>query len=264
MSPDAIFWLSLIVKMIVTAGFVLAATIAAERAGPLIGGLIATLPIAAGPVYVFLAFDHDAQFISQAALTSLAVNPVIAIYALTFALLAQRRGRAVSVLLAFWLWLALAMVVNAVDWSFFGALLFNLAVLPVCLAAAKPLRNVTMPRVKGHWSDIVLRAISVAILVAVVVALSFQIGPGGTGILAVFPIVLTSIMFIMHRRVGGPAAAAVLASTVLGLVGLALAIVMLHLTAVPLGAPLALSLALAVSVGWSLAMWTAKKRGLPV
>ena len=59
MSPDLYFALSLIVKMVVTAAFLLAATITAERAGPLIGGLVATLPISAGPVYIFLALDHD-------------------------------------------------------------------------------------------------------------------------------------------------------------------------------------------------------------
>ena len=60
MSPELYFILSLIVKIAVTAAFLLAATITAERAGPLVGGLVATLPISAGPVYLFLALDHDA------------------------------------------------------------------------------------------------------------------------------------------------------------------------------------------------------------
>ncbi len=55
MPPDLYFALTLAVKMTVTAGFVLAATVIAERVGPLLGGLVATLPIGAGPVYVFLA-----------------------------------------------------------------------------------------------------------------------------------------------------------------------------------------------------------------
>ena len=71
MSPDLYFALTLVVKMAVTAGFVLAATVTAERAGPLVGGLVATLPIGAGPVYMFLALDHDAHFIAQSALGSL-------------------------------------------------------------------------------------------------------------------------------------------------------------------------------------------------
>src|SRR5665811_2110040 len=85
MSPDLYFALTLIVKMAITAGFVLAATVTAERAGPLVGGLVATLPIGAGPVYVFLALDHDVQFIAQSAVASLAINAVNVVFALVYA-----------------------------------------------------------------------------------------------------------------------------------------------------------------------------------
>ena len=71
-------------------------------------------------------------------------------------------------------------------------------------------------------------------------------------------------MFILHGRVGGPAAAAVMANSFLGFIGLALALVTLNLIVVPLGAPLGMSVALAVSVGWSLLVVLAKRRGLPV
>ena len=55
MFPDLAFWLALLLKMAVTALFVIAASYAAERAGPVVGAMIATLPIAAGPAYFFLA-----------------------------------------------------------------------------------------------------------------------------------------------------------------------------------------------------------------
>src|SRR5512144_2036516 len=118
MPPDLYFALTLIVKMAITAAFVLAATITAERAGPLVGGLVATLPIGAGPVYVFLALDHDAHFIAQSAVASLAVNAVNVIFALSYALLAQTRSRAVSMSLAFFVWLVLVSGVLAVHWTF--------------------------------------------------------------------------------------------------------------------------------------------------
>jgi len=44
----------------------------AERAGPFLGAMIATLPVSTGPIYVFLAMDHGAAFIAQAAVTSVA------------------------------------------------------------------------------------------------------------------------------------------------------------------------------------------------
>ena len=96
MSPDLYFALTLVVKMVVTAAFLLAATITAERAGPLIGGLVATLPISAGPVYIFLALDHDAHFIAQSALGSFVTNAYNVIFAVVYALLAQNRSLMVS------------------------------------------------------------------------------------------------------------------------------------------------------------------------
>ena len=55
MSPELMFWFALATKMVVTALFVSVATIVAERLGATVGALVATLPVSAGPVYVFLA-----------------------------------------------------------------------------------------------------------------------------------------------------------------------------------------------------------------
>lgn len=264
MSPDFTFAIVLIFKMAITAGFVLAATVTAERAGPLVGGLVATLPIGAGPVYVFLAFDHDAQFIAQSAVASLAINAVNVIFALVYALLAQTRSRAVSMVLSFLVWLLLASVVHAIHWPYAAAALVNVVILSVCLWLARPLRHVRVQGFRTRWTDLVLRAGLVALLVGVVVTFSFTIGPGGSGILAVFPVVLISIMFILHNRVGGAASAAVLANAVLGLVGFAFACTALHFSAAAFGSAIGLTLALATSVGWSLVVLTARRHGISV
>jgi hypothetical protein len=122
MSLDLYFALTLIVKMAVTAAFLLAATITAERAGPLIGGLVATLPISAGPVYIFLALDHDAHFIAQSALGSLVTNAYNVIFALTYALLAQRHALAVSfgAALAVWIVLMVRLFPGQLVWPFYS------------------------------------------------------------------------------------------------------------------------------------------------
>jgi len=97
-----------------------------------------------------------------------------------------------------------------------------------------------------------------------VVGLSARVGATITGILAVFPIVLTSLMLILHPRIGGRATAAVLANTISGLGGFACALLALHLAAVPLGSPAALTLALAVSIAANLTIWGARRHGIPV
>jgi len=262
MSPDLWFAFTLLVKMAVTAAFLLIATTSAERAGPLIGGLVATLPISAGPVYIFLALDHDAHFIGQSALGSLVVNPINAVYALTYALLAQRRSLAVSMTGAFLVWLALVWASGFIIWTLPRAIIWNVLAIAFCYWTSAPLRHVTMPRVQTRWYDLIVRAGMVALLVGTVVTLSFRIGPRASGNLAVFPIVLSSMMIILHHRVGGPATAAVMANAVVGLGGFAVAVVALCLTAEPLGSPLALSFALAVSLVCNLLIYFVRRRAL--
>jgi hypothetical protein len=262
MSPDLYFAFTLIIKMAVTAGFLLAATITAERAGPLVGGLVATLPISAGPVYIFLALDHDAHFIAQSALGSLVSNAINVIFALTYALLAQKRSLSVSLGGAFAAWLALMWAGGAVAWTLALAVVLNIVMLGFAFWLSAPLRHAPMPRVRTRWYDLVLRAAMVALLVGTVVTLSFRIGPTASGNLAVFPIVLTNIMIILHHRVGGPATAAVMANAVIGLGGFGLAVVVLNLTADRLGSPVALALALAVSLGCNLLLYVARQRSV--
>jgi hypothetical protein len=247
-SPELIFWLALTTKMAVSALFVTAATIIAERLGAIAGALVATLPLSAGPAYVFLALDHDATFISASAVTSLALNAAIAIFVTVYVLTAQRRSLWVSMSLAFSAWLSAALALGAVGWTAFPAFVFNVIVFSLCFFIVRPFCLVHMPTTTCPWYDLVLRAAMVALLVGAVVALSFRIGPTGSGVLAVFPIILTSIMLILHRRVGGPATAAVLANAIPGMAGFGAALLTLHLAAVPFGSALALILALGVSV----------------
>ena len=260
MLPDLYFALTLIVKMAITAGFLLAATVTAERFGPLVGGLVATLPISAGPVYVFLALDHDAHFIAQSALGSLIANSYNVVFALTYALLAQKRSLPVSLTGAFAAWLALTWIGHIVSWTLASAIVLNVVLIGLSFWLSAPLRHAPMPRVQRRWHDLLLRAGMVALLVGTVITLSFHIGPSASGSLAVFPIVLTSIMLILHRRVGGPATAAVIANAVIGLAGFGIAVVVLDLTAEKLGSPLALTLTLLVSIGCNLLIYFVRQR----
>jgi hypothetical protein len=259
MSPDALFWVTIGLKMAVTAGFVVIASLVAERAAVL-GALIATLPIAAGPAYVFLALDHDPGFIAASARTSLAVNAVTAVFALTYAALAQRQNVAVSVSLSLALWIVLAWLARGVAWTLPAAVLLNAAVFALCLPLARRFLHAKMPVMARRPYDVFLRAAMVACLVATVVATSAHVGPAITGLLAVFPIVLLSLMLILQPRIGGPAAAAVQANGLFGLVGFSLCLVTLILTVERLGPPVALSLALAVSVGCNLTLWLLRRR----
>jgi hypothetical protein len=255
MTPELLFLASLAIKMAVSAMFVVIAVYSAERAGPMVGAMVATLPVSAGPTYIFLSLDHDAAFIANSALASFVMNAATCVLALVYAVLAQRRGMIMSVASALGAWIALAFAASLIAWATVTACIFNVIVLAGCLAIGDRLRHVRMPLVGRRWYDIPLRAGMVATLVAIVVTLSAHVGSTVTGILAVFPIVMTSLMLILHPRIGGRATAAVFANSMLGLVGFSLSCLTAHLAIVPFGKAVGLALALAVSIGCNLVFW---------
>jgi hypothetical protein len=260
MSPDIIFILTLVLRMAVTAAFVVSASIITERSGPVIGALVATLPISAGPSYVFLALDHDAAFIAQGALASLPVNAATICLALTYVLLAQRFNVVVSLGTAVVVWLILATLVKMTQWTVTGGLVVNAVAFAICLPLMRRFRHVRMPLITRRWYDIPMRAALVATLVATVVTLSGWVGPTISGIIALYPVVFTSLMLILHPRIGGPPTAAVIANGGWGLLGFGIAIAVTHVAVLRFGSAIGLSLALAICVGWNLGLWAWGRR----
>jgi len=264
MSPDLVFWLALAIKLALTAGIVVTASIVTERAGPLIGALVMTLPVTVWPAYLFLAFDHDKAFLAESAVAGLAVNAVNGIFMLTYAALAQRRGLAVSLLMALTCWVILTAAARNVSWTMMFAALVNLAVFPMCLWVGAGFSQTVMPPAVRRWYDVPLRTLLVCILMATILVISYSVGPVVTGFIAVFPISTTSTMLILHQRLGGPVTAAVVANGIWGLVGLSFGLSALHYSIMPAGPVLALTLALAIPVSWNLMVWAVRSRILGV
>ena len=258
MSPELTFILTLALRMAVAAAFVVTASLITERSGPVIGALVATLPFSAGPSYVFLALDHDAAFISQGALASLPINAAT----IFMGLLAQRQNALVSTGGAIAVWIALAALARLVPWSLAGGLAANFVAFAICIPLLRRFRHVRMPLITRRWFDIPLRAALVATLVATVVTLSGWVGPNVSGTIALFPVVFSSIMLILHPRIGGPATAAVVANSGWGLLGFGIAIAVLHVAASPFGSATALSLGLMTCVSWNLGLWWIGRRRL--
>jgi hypothetical protein len=259
MSFDSAFIIALALKMVATAAVVVTASLIAERAGALIGAMVATLPIASGPAYILLALDHSAQFIADSTVASLAVHAATGVFGTAYVFAAQRNAFTAVIAVAIGTWVACALMIRAVDWSLEGSIILCVATYAICVPLVWRYLHVRMPRVSRRWFDVPLRALMVAALVGAVVTAGANVGPALTGILAVFPIVMLSLMVILHPRIGGPATAAIIANTMLGLVGFALSILALHLAVIPLGAPSAL--ALLVSMGFNVAVFLLRRAG---
>src|ERR1700759_1221445 len=116
MSPDLTNFLILASRMVIAAAFVVSASFITEHSGPVIGALVATLPISAGPSYVFLALDHDSAFVAQGALSSLPINAASVLLGTAYVVLAQRFSIAISLPAALLVWVACGFAVSKLHW----------------------------------------------------------------------------------------------------------------------------------------------------
>src|SRR5690349_24872001 len=147
MSPDLAYILVLVFRMIVAAAFVVSASFITEHSGPAIGALVATLPISAGPSYVFLALDHDSAFVAQGALSSLPINAATIFLGLTYTLLAQRHNLFISYGAAAAVWIGIAAFIGAMPWSLWSGILLNVVAFAICTPLMHRYRHAKMPPV---------------------------------------------------------------------------------------------------------------------
>jgi uncharacterized membrane protein (GlpM family) len=252
-SAIGFFWFGLALKMLLTAVVVVATSLIVERSGPFVGALVGALPTAAGAAYIILAVQHSPDFIAASAVGTVTVNGAIAVFALVYAALAQRHGLMLSLGSATLVWFAMAAALRAFDWTLPGAVAINAVIYAVTIPLSWRYRAATPGPVKFRRTrlDIPLRALTAAVVVAVVTTLSSSIGSFASGAFAVFPIILGSSIVIMHPRIGGKLTASMMAHTQFPLMGLAFGFIAVHYLVAPVGVWWALLGGLIVSLVWS-------------
>jgi uncharacterized membrane protein (GlpM family) len=257
------FIAALLLKIVMTAGIVVAASVVVERSGPFIGALIASLPTAGGAALIILAWEHPPQFIADGVIGSLVANAACALFALTYAALAQRNSLLLSLGGAFLVWLGAVFLARLFDWNAAGAVLLNAVIYPIAIYAGSRFRVTgAIKRVSLSVTDLAWRAGVVTLCVIVVTAASSSIGSYFSGVFAFFPVAMGSFFIILQPRIGGPAAASVAAHVQAPLIGLGLALLAVHVLAVPLGVWWSYAIGLSVGIGWNLLLWLARQRRL--
>jgi len=227
--------------------------------------MIASLPFSTGPVYVFLAMDHGALFISESARMSVAGTTGTVAFVAAHALASKRLRTPASLAIATLAWFAVAFALQLREWSFAEA--FAVFAIPIALALAGLRRYgrvgdaQPMPRARH---DLLLRGLLVACVVVATNWASSELGAAATGVLSTYPVIFTCLVVILQPRRGGPFTASVLVNGLKGLVGFGLALAVLHLAAARMDAAPALLIALAVAVGWNYGLFLLRRRREPV
>lgn len=239
-------------RMAVVAAIVVAISVVVGRAGPFLGAMMASLPVSAGPSYVFLALDHDAAFLANSSVASLLGVGATAPFVLAYCFVARSAGTALSLAAALAALVATIFVMSRFDWTFPWAAAVSAGLMAGAFAAtAFARRGAPHIRLPGRPIDLVIRAGAVMTVVATVSILGRVAGPTAAGYGALMPVVFISLIIVMQPRVGGAAVSAIMSHALAGLCGFVPAFAIVHLGAVPLGPAWALGLALAASLAWN-------------
>ena len=253
----------LLLKLTITPAVIVAATLAARRFGPAVGGWLIGLPVTAGPVVLFLALDHGAVFARHVALGIVAGVSGLVAFVFGYVVVALRgHGWPAS--------LAVATAAFALMGLVFDVARPPLAVLLTCglvaLAAGLKLVPAGVPgrtRTPAPW-DLPVRIVLATCLVLAITGLASQLGPTLSGIVTTYPLLSTLLAVFAHYAGGEAAAVAVYRGFLVGLFAMmgfacTLALVLSH---IPIAAAFALALALTLSIqAGSLKML---RRGSPI
>jgi uncharacterized membrane protein (GlpM family) len=255
-------WVTLLVKGTITALFVMTASLISERSGPFWGGLVASLPVVAGPSYVMLAMQADSDFIARSALSSFTAISAIAFFLLVFVRLAPRAPFMLAFGAAILVWFTAAAVLYRFPPELPVAAALNIVSLGLCLWATRQstIHATARRRTPGRWFDMPVRGVLVGVFVAAVVAISHWIGQVATGLATMFPLSLASLAWLVHMRSGGMAVSATLASALRAIIGLGAALLVLHFMASRSSITVALVAGLGASLVWTamLIVWNVR------
>ncbi len=252
----AMFLTGLLLKIALTASIVVAASIVVERSGPFIGALIASLPTAGGAAMIILAWEHPPAFIAQSAVGSTVANAAVAVFALSYAVLAQRNSLLVSIGGAYAIWFCAAYLTRYVDWDAASAALLNAVVYPLAIVAGSRFRTTgAARRVHLTVADLAWRTGVVTLCVLIVTAASYSIGSFLSGLFAFFPVAMGAFFVILHPRIGGPATASVAAHVHAPLIGLGLSLLAVHYLAELIGVWWSYAVGLSIGIGWNALLW---------
>lgn len=189
-------------KLLLAPSFVVGASLAARRFGPRVGGLIAGLPVVAGPILLAYALAHGRAFAAGAAVGTLLGLVSLIAFVVVYARLAGRAFWAASMLAG---WLAFAVAT-----ALFSALRVPAGAALAIAAAGLLLGLLLTPRANPdarsagcapRW-DLPMRAACALALVLTLTAVAGWLGPRLSGLLAPFPIIATVLATFTHAQRG--------------------------------------------------------------
>jgi hypothetical protein len=190
------------VKVLLAPSFVVGASLVARRFGPRVGGLIAGLPVVAGPILLAYALAHGREFAATAAAGTLLGLVSLIAFVVVYARLASHVPWVISMIAGWIAFAAMTAVFTAVTPPAGAALALAGVALVVGLAALpRPGEGAQEHAPPPSW-DLPMRAACALALVLTLTAVAGWLGPQLSGLLAPFPIIATVLATFTHAQRG--------------------------------------------------------------
>lgn len=250
-------------RMAIVAAIVVSVSVVVARSGPVVGAMLAAMPISAGPSYVFLALDYPADFVARSAISSMLAACATPAFVVAHGLAVRVGGTLFSLVCALGAFLAAVLVVDLFTWTLpTAAAVGTVAMLLGIGATRRARREAVAFALPPRGIDLVVRALAVMTVVAAVTILAALFGARAAGYGALIPVVFTSFIVVVQPRVGGAAIAGLFAHALFGILAFVPAFVVVNLAAEPLGVWWALLLGLLVCAAWNASIVLLRRRGM--
>ncbi|TAK96029.1 MAG: hypothetical protein EPO09_06850 [Aquabacterium sp.] len=205
----------LILKLVLVPSLIAGVTIAGRRWGPAVAGWLSAFPVIAGPILLFMALEQGASFTATAAVGTLSAVVANIAFGLAYARTARRYPWLLSVTAG---WLAYFLVVAILRQhtpaiSYIAPIVLAALLLAPALYPSTPAQQHAPSR---PANDLGLRMLAGAMLTGLVTHFAASLGPGLSGMLAMFPVMGTVLTVFTHRHDGSAAAIKLLKGMVLG------------------------------------------------
>jgi uncharacterized membrane protein (GlpM family) len=193
-----------IIPFLLSALVVILVTIAAERYGTKIGGIIGTLPSTIIIAFLFIAIDKGTSFAVQSVAIVPAEMGLNLLFLFLFALFAYKgTPLALTISLGLWAIGTLTVYFLNIDNIVFSLLVYIILFLFTLLFLDKRKKIVAQSSIRVHYTPlkILFRGLLAGIIIALAVTLS-NVNALMSGIFSVFPAIFLSTMIISMKEHG--------------------------------------------------------------
>ncbi len=234
---DSIFYLKLFLSFLIGGSWVIFATYLADKLGAKVGGLVAGLPSTLLFGLLFIGWTQS----PQAAVQATTIVPLIAgINSLFLAVYATTIGWGITTAfgVSMAMWAILAYIILPLSINFSTALIAYLCLLSISrLIIDRILKIKTVQGKKVVYTAmlIAMRGIISGLIVAFAVYIAKVGGPTLGGMLAMFPAMFVSTLFIAYFGHGAEFSASLAKSALLSAVSIVVYAVIVRFTYIPLG-----------------------------